>query len=92
MKNIKKVFALTLSAAMIMSAAACSSDEASEPEETTMATVIMTAAPAAETTAAADAANAWTCPECGTMGNTGRFCNNCGADKPDNATSDPIFT
>ena len=92
MKNIKKVFALTLCAAMILPAAACSSDEASEPEETTMATVIMTTAPAAETTAAADAVNAWTCPECGTMGNTGVFCNNCGADKPDNATSDPIFT
>ena len=91
---MKKVFALTLCATMILSAAACSSDEASESEET-MATVmldevLMATDPLAETSAAA-AANAWTCPECGTMGNTGAFCNNCGAPKPDDATSDPIF-
>ncbi len=24
----------------------------------------------------------WTCPECGTEGNTGKFCNECGAKKP----------
>jgi len=24
----------------------------------------------------------WTCPECGTGGNTGKFCNECGAKKP----------
>ncbi len=25
----------------------------------------------------------WTCPECGTAGNTGKFCNECGAKKPE---------
>ena len=30
----------------------------------------------------------WTCPSCGTEGNTGKFCNECGAKKPDgNATA-----
>lgn len=26
----------------------------------------------------------WTCPACGTTGNTGKFCNECGAKKPEN--------
>lgn len=28
-------------------------------------------------------ANGWTCPACGTKGNTGKFCNECGAKKPE---------
>ena len=30
----------------------------------------------------APAAEGWTCPSCGTSGNTGKFCNECGAKKP----------
>ncbi len=29
------------------------------------------------------AANGWQCPQCGTKGNTGKFCNECGAKRPD---------
>ena len=29
------------------------------------------------------ASGAWTCPECGNTGNTGKFCNECGAKKPE---------
>ena len=29
------------------------------------------------------AAEGWTCPACGTEGNTGKFCNECGAKKPE---------
>ncbi|MBQ0044123.1 MAG: hypothetical protein KBT05_03780, partial [Bacteroidales bacterium] len=38
----------------------------------------------AETTSAstADATATWTCPECGKAGNTGAFCDDCGAKKP----------
>ena len=31
---------------------------------------------------AAAAADSWTCPECGKVGNTGNFCDDCGAKKP----------
>ena len=30
-----------------------------------------------------DAHDGWTCTECGTTGNTGKFCNECGAKKPE---------
>ena len=30
-------------------------------------------------------APSWTCPSCGTTGNTGRFCPECGAPKPENS-------
>ena len=29
-----------------------------------------------------EAADSWTCPECGRAGNTGKFCNDCGAKMP----------
>ena len=29
----------------------------------------------------------WTCPSCGTEGNTGKFCNNCGAKKPEGSAT-----
>ncbi len=29
------------------------------------------------------ASGTWTCPECGNTGNTGKFCNECGAKKPE---------
>lgn len=29
----------------------------------------------------------WTCPDCGKEGNSGKFCSDCGAKKPGNATS-----
>ena len=28
------------------------------------------------------AANGWTCPDCGHQGNTGKFCEECGAKQP----------
>ena len=31
----------------------------------------------------AQQAAGWTCPQCGQEGNTGKFCNNCGAKKPE---------
>ena len=31
----------------------------------------------------ADKETGWTCPSCGTKGNTGKFCNECGAKKPE---------
>lgn len=31
----------------------------------------------------ADKESGWTCPSCGTKGNTGKFCNECGAKKPE---------
>ena len=31
----------------------------------------------------ADKKSGWTCPSCGTKGNTGKFCNECGAKKPE---------
>lgn len=35
----------------------------------------------------------WTCPECGTEGNTGKFCNECGAKKPaEEAEDDGTWT
>ena len=37
---------------------------------------------AAAKPAAQPSANAWTCPECGRAGNTGKFCEDCGAAKP----------
>ena len=33
-------------------------------------------------TQSAPAAGSWTCPECGKTGNTGNFCDDCGAKKP----------
>ena len=32
------------------------------------------------------AASGWTCAKCGQTGNTGKFCSNCGAPKPDTGT------
>ena len=45
------------------------------------------AAPAAPVAAAPAPANAWTCA-CGHAGNTGKFCANCGARKPEEQTAD----
>ena len=36
-----------------------------------------------DTTPAQQTASGWTCPACGTSGNTGKFCNECGAKKPE---------
>ena len=33
------------------------------------------------------AAEGWTCPECGHSGNTGKFCTQCGAKKPDGSAA-----
>ena len=33
--------------------------------------------------APAESQNGWTCPSCGTTGNTGKFCNECGTKKPE---------
>ena len=33
------------------------------------------------------AVEGWTCPECGATGNTGNFCDDCGAKKPDGASA-----
>lgn len=33
--------------------------------------------------AKSSASEGWTCPACGTTGNTGKFCNECGAKKPE---------
>ena len=33
------------------------------------------------------AAEGWTCPECGHTGNTGKFCTQCGAKKPDGSAA-----
>ena len=41
-----------------------------------------TAAEDAGVSVSAPAAEAWTCPECGKTGNTGAFCDDCGAKKP----------
>ena len=48
--------------------------------------------PAVEATAtqaeqAAPAQEGWTCPECGKTGNTGNFCDDCGAKKPGTGTT-----
>ncbi len=40
------------------------------------------AAAAAAAAPAAPAAEGWTCPKCGKVGNTGKFCSECGAEKP----------
>ena len=40
------------------------------------------AAPAAPAAPAAAPAAGWTCPKCGTQGNTGKFCVNCGEKQP----------
>ena len=40
------------------------------------------AAAAAAPAPAAPAAEGWTCPKCGKVGNTGKFCSECGAEKP----------
>ncbi len=37
----------------------------------------------------AQAQEGWTCPACGTEGNTGKFCNECGAKKPDGSAAAP---
>ena len=37
----------------------------------------------AEEAVDAQPAKGWTCPECGATGNTGKFCNECGAKKPE---------
>lgn len=39
--------------------------------------------------AAAASNAAWTCPECGKVGNTGNFCDDCGARKPGAADAQP---
>lgn len=38
-------------------------------------------------TQSAPAAGSWTCPECGKTGNTGNFCDDCGAKKPGTGSS-----
>ena len=35
------------------------------------------------------AAQGWTCPECGHAGNTGKFCEECGAKKPGEGAAAP---
>ncbi|MBQ0034651.1 MAG: hypothetical protein KBS77_05085, partial [Bacteroidales bacterium] len=39
-------------------------------------------APAEEAAPQAPAVSGWTCPECGKTGNTGKFCDECGAKQP----------
>lgn len=53
-------------------------DKDSEPAEEATASYEEPAAPAA--------AAGWTCPECGKEGNTGKFCDDCGAKKPAEGT------
>ncbi len=49
-------------------------------------------AESSEETAGKSNSAAWTCPECGKAGNTGNFCDDCGAKKPGSGNTANIVT
>ena len=96
MKKLKIIGALILSIAMIMSCVACSSkkdnDEENEETTTTSDATVETEGTTESAAAAVEetegTATEWICESCGATGNTGRFCNECGAMAPDSFLED----
>ena len=92
MKKFKELCSLVLSVSMLVAVTSCSTSEEDTTETVeTLPTVIVhydETEPASAEVVTNETATEWICESCGATGNTGRFCNECGAMAPESFRDD----